>query len=220
MAAALARASRLRSAVGRLGCPRAFFASSASPEANASGRGARAFTSVAALTAGSGLGIWMLASKPQPLADSGLVADAAVAATGGGSGGFSATFGGAGIMEEREEKRKFLFGGELRWIRFIRVAVPIVAVLQSSFRNVIHPCVWISSGREADFALAFAPRANLFSNGSITFHFDRPSGHNKVIIVSQPSFADPYRRRVFFNYEKRIRTRSPPEKVTMACRSL
>jgi hypothetical protein len=29
--------------------------------------------------------------------------------------------------------------------------------------------------------------------------------------------ADSYRRRVFFNYEKRIRTRSPPEKVTVAC---
>jgi calcium uptake protein 1, mitochondrial len=113
MAAALARASRLRSAVGRLGCPRAFFASSASREAEASGRGARAFASVAALAAGSGLGVWMLASKPQPL-----VADA-------GSGDFSATFGGAGTMEE---KRRFLFGGELRWFRFIRVAVPIVAV--------------------------------------------------------------------------------------------
>jgi len=28
---------------------------------------------------------------------------------------------------------------------------------------------------------------------------------------------DSYRRRVFFNYEKRIRTRSPPEKVTVTC---
>ena len=30
-------------------------------------------------------------------------------------------------------------------------------------------------------------------------------------------FVDSYRRRVFFNYEKRIRTRSPPEKVTPPC---
>ncbi|KAK3154616.1 hypothetical protein QOZ80_2BG0192900 [Eleusine coracana subsp. coracana] len=132
MAAALARGSRLRSSMGRLGSPLAF-ASASAAEAEGSRRGARAFASAAALATGSGLGIWMLPSKPQALADSGLVADAA-AATDGVGGGISAAFGSAGPTEEREEKRRFLFG-------------------------------------------------------------------------------DSYRRRVFFNYEKRIRTRSPPEKI-------
>ncbi|KAK4481941.1 hypothetical protein RD792_012854, partial [Penstemon davidsonii] len=36
--------------------------------------------------------------------------------------------------------------------------------------------------------------------------------HKKILIQLQ-SFSDTYRRKVFFKYEKRIRTRSPPEKV-------
>ncbi|KAL6899397.1 hypothetical protein ACP4OV_006055 [Aristida adscensionis] len=125
--AALARApSRLRSAAGRLGRARAFSSASsgaaeAEAEAAAPRRGTRAAAAAAAVAAGSGLGIWLLPTKPQPLADSGQVADAAA-------------FGAVGAAAELAEKSKFLFG-------------------------------------------------------------------------------DSYRRRVFFNYEKRIRTRSPPEKI-------
>lgn len=103
--------TRLRSAVGRLGTPGArTFSAAAAAEAEAAGprRDSRAFTA-AAVAAGSGLGIWLLPSNPQPLADSGL-ADAATE-TGGGKGGFSAFFGGLGAAGEREEERSFLFGG-------------------------------------------------------------------------------------------------------------
>jgi hypothetical protein len=109
MAAAL---TRLRSAVGRLGPSRAHAFSAAAAEAEAAGprRDSRAFTA-AAVAAGSGLGIWLLPSSPQPLADSGQVADAAAEA-GGGKGAFSAFCGALGAAGEREEERRFLFGGE------------------------------------------------------------------------------------------------------------
>ncbi|WVZ74637.1 hypothetical protein U9M48_022798 [Paspalum notatum var. saurae] len=126
MAAAL---THLRSAVGRLGRARAFSAAAAEADAAGPRRDSRAFTA-AVVAAGSGLGIWLLPSSLQPLADSGEVADA----SGGGEGGFLAALAGVGDTGEREEKRRFLFG-------------------------------------------------------------------------------DSYRRRVFFKYEKRIRTRSPPEKI-------
>ncbi|XP_062222778.1 calcium uptake protein, mitochondrial-like isoform X1 [Phragmites australis] len=132
MAAGFSRASRLLSAIGLLGPPRARASSSSSTAAEAPRREASAFAVAAAVAAGSGLGIWMLPSTPQPLADSGQVADDAAAAAAGG--GIFASFGCAGAAGELEERRRFLFG-------------------------------------------------------------------------------DSYRRRVFFNYEKRIRTRSPPEKI-------
>lgn len=129
MAAAL---TRLRSAVERLGPSRARAFSSAAAEAGAAGpcSDSRAFAA-ASVAAGSGLGIWLLSSNPQPLTESGQAEDAATAG-GGGNRAFSAAFGGVGATGEREGM--FLFG-------------------------------------------------------------------------------DSYRRRVFFKYEKRIRTRSPPEKI-------
>jgi len=119
MAAAL---TRLRSAVGRLGPSRARAFSEAAAEAEGAGprRDSRAFAA-AAVAAGSGLGIWLLPSNPQPLADSGQVADAASAVAGGAKGAFSAFFGGVGAAEEREQEqeqeqeRRFLFGGEHPW---------------------------------------------------------------------------------------------------------
>jgi len=117
MAAAL---TRLRSAVGRLGPSGARAFSEAAAEAEAAGprRDSRAFAA-AAVAAGSGLGIWLLPSNPQPLADSGQVADAASAVAGGGKGAFSAFFGGVGGAaeerereQEQEQERRFLFGGE------------------------------------------------------------------------------------------------------------
>ncbi|KAG2652294.1 hypothetical protein PVAP13_1NG363900 [Panicum virgatum] len=128
MAAAL---TRLRSAVGRLGPSGARAFSEAAAEAEAAGprRDSRAFAA-AAVAAGSGLGIWLLPSNPQPLADSVQVADAASAVAGGGKGAFSAFVGGVGGAAEEREREQ-----------------------------------------------------------------------------------EQERRRVFFNYEKRIRTRSPPEKI-------
>jgi len=109
MAAAL---TRLRSAVERLGPSsaraRAFSAAAAEAEAAGPCSDSRAFTA-AAVAAGSGLGIWLLSSNPQPLADSGQAEDAA-ATGGGGNSGFPAAFGGVGATGEREGR--FLFGGE------------------------------------------------------------------------------------------------------------
>ncbi|KAM0843670.1 hypothetical protein ACQ4PT_057557 [Festuca glaucescens] len=102
MAAALRRASLLRSALGRLGSLRPFSAeAAATPRRDAGATEAAALA--AAVAAGSGLGIWLLPTS-HPLADSGQ-GDFAVAEAG---------FGDAGAAEEREEKGRFLFGDSYR----------------------------------------------------------------------------------------------------------
>lgn len=118
MAAAL---TRLRSAVGRLGPSRARAFSAAAAEAEAAGPcgDSRAFAAVS-VAAGSGLGIWMLSSNPQPLADSSQAEDAA-AAGGGGNSAFPAVFGGVGATGEREGR--FLFGGVHPWLNPYRYAM-------------------------------------------------------------------------------------------------
>uniref|UniRef100_A0A0E0CND6 EF-hand domain-containing protein n=1 Tax=Oryza meridionalis TaxID=40149 RepID=A0A0E0CND6_9ORYZ len=102
MASALTRLSSVRSAIRRLGSSRAFSAS-ASAAAAAPRRDARAgaATAAVAVAAGSGLGIWLLPPSPQPLADSGQ------------AGNEVAAFGDV-AEEEREEKRRFLFGDSYR----------------------------------------------------------------------------------------------------------
>lgn len=97
MATALTRSSSVRSAIRRLGSSRAFSASAAAaPRRDARGAAAAAV----AVAAGSGLGIWLLPPSPRPLADSGQ------------AGNEVAAFGDVAEEEEREEKRRFLFGGE------------------------------------------------------------------------------------------------------------
>jgi DNA-binding transcriptional LysR family regulator len=97
--AALRRVSLLRSAVGRLGSSlRAFSAAVPAPPRRESRAAAEAAALVAAVAAGSGLGIWLLPTS-RPLADSGQGDLAAVAGAGFGE------------AEEGEEKGRFLFGG-------------------------------------------------------------------------------------------------------------
>uniref|UniRef100_A0A0D3F7J8 EF-hand domain-containing protein n=1 Tax=Oryza barthii TaxID=65489 RepID=A0A0D3F7J8_9ORYZ len=99
MAAALTRSSSVRSAIRRLGSSRAFSASAAAaPRRDARGAAAAAV----AVAAGSGLGIWLLPPSPRPLADSGQ------------AGNEVAAFGDVAEEEEREEKRRFLFGDSYR----------------------------------------------------------------------------------------------------------
>ncbi|XP_048491127.1 calcium uptake protein, mitochondrial-like isoform X2 [Beta vulgaris subsp. vulgaris] len=67
-------------------------------------------------------------------------------------------------------------------------------------------CHWTeSSGRHGPVLVAYADEGVSGDSSEV----------QEAVPVKKPTFLfkDEYRRRVFFNYEKRIRTRSPPEKV-------
>ncbi|XXG52047.1 hypothetical protein AAC387_Pa03g0467 [Persea americana] len=74
--------------------------------------------------------------------------------------------------------------------------------------------VWWSSSSPAESSLAFADRTVVDADTSVN------QEQSSSLPESPPQekkpkylFRDSYRRKVFFNYEKRIRMRSPPEKV-------
>ncbi|KAK0572853.1 hypothetical protein LWI29_038172 [Acer saccharum] len=70
-------------------------------------------------------------------------------------------------------------------------------------------CYWFSDSNTNSF-LSFAdspPKEKWEGDGTQLQHSIPPENNGMFL------FGDSYRRRVFFNYEKRIRTQSPPEKV-------
>ncbi|KAK3221880.1 hypothetical protein Dsin_008905 [Dipteronia sinensis] len=69
-------------------------------------------------------------------------------------------------------------------------------------------CYWFSDSSTNSFlSFADSPKEEWEGDGTQLQHSIPPVNNGKFL------FGDSYRRRVFFNYEKRIRTQSPPEKV-------